>query len=214
MTDWWSTGTPAAEEARVEPETSWSPPPEPRAAPRIPETVSPEEPEKAPVPDRRRGILLGAAGAAVAGVIVFAVVPHGDSAPSGLPAPSATARQEGSLPAAGAGPAGASQTSQTPSRQAAPKVVTMTADPSGTGRVGAVVKVTIHNGTDNAITVMSSMMKGDDRSAVLGEGTLAPGARQVEPGETVTGTVEFAVKQAPSQVVLFDIGGNVVAASR
>lgn len=174
-----------------------------------------EEPAEpgAQKPDRRKGILLGAAGAAVAGVIVFAAMPHGGSTPSGFPGSSVTASQDDPLPPAGGNAPEASGEPQQDPTSAAPKVVTMTVAPSGTGRVGALLKVTIHNGTDDTITVMATMMKGDDRPAVLGEGTLAPGARKVEPGETVTGTVEFASKQAPSQVVLFDIGGNVVAAS-
>ena len=89
----------------------------------------------------------------------------------------------------------------------------MTAVPDGTGSVGAIVKLTIRNGTDETVVVMSSMVKGDSRPAVIGEGTLAPGSRRIEPGETATGTVEFAAKKAPSQVILTDLGGNVVAAS-
>jgi hypothetical protein len=211
MTDWWNTDReePRGESVRVEPKPEWRPESEP-AAPAAPE---PEAMTVATPPDRRKKLLLGAAGAAVAGTILFSAVPHGGSDPTALPGASATAAQSGDLPAAGGGPGEPSSAPQPSATPVAAKVVTMTVAPSGTGRVGAVVKVTIHNGTDDAITVMSSMMKGDDRSAVLGEGTLAPGARAVQPGETVTGTVEFATKEPPAQVILFDIGGNVVAAS-
>jgi hypothetical protein len=211
MTDWWDTDReePRGESVCVEPEPERHPAPEP---------VTPPEPEPevaATPPDRRKKLLLGAAGAAVVGVILFSTVPHGESSSSGFPAASVTTPQGDSLPAAGGGmPVTGSDAPQPSATPVAAKVVTMTVNPSGSGRVGAVVKVTIHNGTDSAITVMSSMMKGDDRSAVLGEGTLAPGARAVQPGETVVGTVEFATKQPPVQIVLFDIGGNVVAASK
>lgn len=210
MTDWWSTdqAEPRAESVRTAPEPEWDPKPQPSAGPE-PETETPP----APPLDRRRKLILSAAGAAVVGVVLFATVPHGGSSPSGLPGISVTAPQGDGLPSAGGGPDAGSVAPQESNTPTAAKVVTMAVAPSGTGRVGAVVKVTIYNGTDDAITVMSSMMKGDDRSAVLGEGTLAPGARAVQPGETVTGTVEFATKQPPAQVVLFDIGGNVVAAS-
>jgi hypothetical protein len=57
------------------------------------------------------------------------------------------------------------------------------------------------------------MVKGDGHSAIVGEGTLAPGSRTVQPGETVTGTVEFSTAAAPHQVALLDLSGNVVAAS-
>jgi hypothetical protein len=90
-------------------------------------------------------------------------------------------------------------------------VVTLSATPSGSGSVGAIVKLTVVNNTDEAVVVMSSMVKGDGRPAVIGEGTLAPGSRRVEPGETAT--VEFATKKAPAQVALVDLSGNVVAAS-
>lgn len=75
------------------------------------------------------------------------------------------------------------------------------------------MEVTITNSTEEAMVVMSSMVKGDGRSAVIGEGTLAPGSRRIEPGETATGTVEFAAKKAPIQIALMDLSGNVVAAS-
>src|SRR5690606_8765651 len=87
-----------------------------------------------------------------------------------------------------------------------PKTVTLSATPAGVGQVGAIVKVTITNNTDSAVIIMPSMVKGDGRAAVVGEGTLAPGSREVQPGETVTGTVEFASQKAPGQAVLVDRG--------
>lgn len=208
MTDWWNTDEQARESEPVRVAVM------PERLPELGPVITPE-PEVGPNPavpsDRKRKLILGAAGAAVVGIVLFSALPHEGSTPSGPPAASVAAPQGGDLPAAGGGSAETPSAPQTP---VAAKVVTMTATASGTGRVGAVMKVTIHNGTDDTITVMSSMMKGDDRSAVLGEGTLAPGARPVQPGETVTGTVEFATKQPPAQVVLFDIGGNVVAASK
>lgn len=178
--------------------------------------VQPQEEAAEPKPDRRRKLILGAAGAAVVGVIAFAAVPHGDSGtPAGSSAPSA-ASQDGFLPAAGGGPSEGAQDrteASTAPAKPKPKTVLLSATPDGSGRVGAVVKVTIVNNTDETVVVMSSMVKGDGRPAVIGEGTLAPGSRRVEPGETVSGTVEFAVKKAPSQIALMDVGGNVVAAS-
>lgn len=178
--------------------------------------VQPQEEEVGQKPDRRRRLILGAAGAAVVGVIAFAAVPHGGSgARSGSSAPSA-ASQDGFLPAAGGGPSEGAQDraeASTAPAKPKPKTVVLSAAPNGSGQVGAVVKVTITNNTDEAVVVMSSMVKGDGRPAVIGEGTLAPGSRRIEPGETVSGTVEFAVKKAPSQIALMDMGGNVVAAS-
>lgn len=92
--------------------------------------------------------------------------------------------------------------------------ITLEVHPSGKGRVGAIVDVTIHNNTDRSLTVLATLMKGDGRPAVVGEGTLAPGSRAVEPGETVEGTLEFASTKAPSQVALFDLSGNLLAASK
>jgi hypothetical protein len=98
--------------------------------------------------------------------------------------------------------------------KAAEKVATITATSSGKGQIGAVVEVSIHNGTDDTLTVMPSLVKGDGRPAVIGEGTLAPGILRIEPGATGRGTVEFASGKAPSQIALVDLAGNVVAASR
>lgn len=170
-------------------------------------------PEPQQKPDRRKTLILGAAGAAIVGALVFTMMPDGSAkAPGGSVAPS-SATEEGFLPAAGSGPSEAVQGDIGTPTSRAPGVVTMTAVPDGTGSAGAIVKLTIRNGTDETVVVMSSMVKGDSRPAVIGEGTLAPGSRRIEPGETATGTVEFAAKKAPSQVILTDLGGNVVAAS-
>lgn len=218
MTDWWNTEPRQSTEERtaVPVAIGWDPEPEPAAPVHNEEPSVPEEPgEKKP--DRRKGILLGAAGAAVAGILVFAAMPDGGSgAPAGTTEPSAASSQDGGLPAAGGGPGGAvgGASEESPTRTSArkPKTVTLSATPAGVGQVGAIVKVTITNNTDSAVIIMPSMVKGDGRAAVVGEGTLAPGSREVQPGETVTGTVEFASRKAPGQVVLVDLGGDVVAA--
>lgn len=218
MTDWWNTSAPrqGGEPSRVEPAIGWDPEPEPVAPPLPPAPPTQEEEPQPQKPDRRRGLLLGAAGAAAVGILVFTVMPHGGNSPAGSPTGSSSASREGFLPAAGGGPSEGAQdraeASSAPTPEA-PKTVVLTAVPNGSGDVGAVVKVTVVNNTDEAVVVMSSMVKGDGRPAVIGEGTLAPGSRRIEPGETATGTVEFAVKKAPGQVALVDLSGNVVAAS-
>lgn len=218
MTDWWNTSAPRqeGEPSRVEPAIGWDPEPEPVAPPPPPAPPAQEEEAQQQKPDRRRSLLLGAAGAAAVGILVFTVMPHGGDSPADSPTVSSPASQEGFLPAAGGGPSEGAQdraeASAVPTPEV-PKTVVLTAAPSGSGDVGAVVKVTVVNNTDETVVVMSSMVKGDGRPAVIGEGTLAPGSRRIEPGETATGTVEFAVKKAPSQVALMDLSGNVVAAS-
>lgn len=163
-----------------------------------------------------------AAGVVMTGVLVMQAASGGGDAkdPAGT---SSQAEQGGGLPAAGGGPQGAlpaagdgqPNTSRQggPSASATPKVVTLRATPAGKGRVGARVEITILNGTDEPVTVLATMMKGDDRPAVVGEGTLAPGSRTVQPGGAATGTVEFTTAAAPHQVVLLDLSGNVIAAS-
>lgn len=218
MTDWWNTEPRQSAEGHtaVPVAIGWDPEPEPTAPVRSEEPSAPEEPggEK---PDRRKGILLGAAGAAVAGILVFAAMPDGGAgAPAGATGPSVASSRDGDLPAAGGGPGGAEggtpEESPTQGSARKPKTVTLSAIPAGVGQVGAIVKVTITNNTDSAVIIMPSMVKGDGRAAVVGEGTLAPGSREVQPGETATGTVEFASRKAPGQVVLVDLGGDVVAA--
>lgn len=206
MTNWWEVDPMSheGETAHPEPDRNLEP-----IAPARPEPAEEVTSDAAP-PDRRRGLLLGAAGAAIVGAVLFVSLPHDGSSPASLPVTPTTASQGSDLPAAGGQQ---SPEAQSASTAPVPKVVTMVLEPAGTGRVGAVMKVAIHNGTDSAIVVLPSMMKGDDRPALLGEGTLAPNAREVEPGKTAIGTVEFAAKKPPAQVVLFDTGGNVVAAS-
>lgn len=215
--DWWSVSPPRSgrsEDPGPAPAVTWDPEPE---LPVRPVHDPQPAPEAAPEqkPDRRRSLILGAAGAAAVGILVFTVIPHDGTKPAAAPGPSMAASHGDLPPAAGGGPQGGAsdRTETSGGRTAKPKTVTLSATPSGSGRVGAVVKVVIMNNTDEAIVVMSSMLKGDNRPAVIGEGTLAPGSRRVEPGKTVQGTVEFAVKKAPSQIVLMDISGNVVAAS-
>lgn len=218
-TDWWNTSSsvPDGSSEPVRTAPGWNPEPAPLPPAEPPE--DPVQPESAGPgkPDRRKGLILGAAGAAAVGILMFSVIPHDGSGPSGTPGASVTSSQGAFPPAAGGGPtegqADREEAETVPASRAAPKKVSLLAEPAGSGGVGAVVKVTIANGTDEEIIVMSSMVKGDGRPAVIGEGTLAPGSRTVGPGETATGTVEFASKAAPSQVVLMDIGGNVVAAS-
>jgi hypothetical protein len=123
-----------------------------------------------------------------------------------------TVSQGGDLPPAGAGPAEAPAAPQgRVSESTDGKVVTLTSSPSGTGRIGAVVRVRIHNGTDGRITLLPNLLRGDDRPGIVGEGTLAPGAKVIEPGGTVEGTVEFAVGEQPEQVILTDLNGSIVA---
>lgn len=213
--EWWQ--LPREKAAAPAPPPPVAPPSNPHPVP--PRKVEPDEgtPERGK-PDRRKSLILGAAGAALTGVILFAAMPdEGLGVHAGTAKPSVDA--EAFLPPAGTAPqeavtedgfapgAGATE-SVTPSG-----VVTLFAEPAGRGRTGALVKVTIRNDTPETVTVMPSMMQGDGRSAMVGEGTLAPGSRQVEPGETVEGTVEFASKGSPSQVVLLDLSGGVVAAS-
>lgn len=219
-TDWWNTSAPQNDgEEKPVVARGWDPEPEPVAPPRPPEPPKREEPEEptASGPDRRKTLLLGAAGAAVAGIIIFAAVPHGESAAPASSQKVSSQAPDGSLPAAGGGPAGMPEEDKAPAsekpRAPAPKIVTISASPAGSGQVGAVVEVVIHNGTDDTLTVMPSLVKGDGRPAVIGEGTLAPGLLKIEPGETGKGTVEFATKKAPAQVALVDLSGNMVAAS-
>jgi len=219
MTDWWSTsptGSGGEAERRPERAAGWDPEPLPLPPPAPPVAPKPEPEPQAPpeAKDRKKGILLGAAGAAVVGILVFAAMPDGGSStPQGS---SPTASQEGFLPAAGGGPSEAQKETPSPqetTQEPKPKVVTLTARESGKGRVGVIVDVRIQNDTDDAITLLANFVKGDGRPALVGEGTLAPGSRVIEPGQTAEGTVEFAVGQMPNQVILVDLSGSIVAAS-
>jgi hypothetical protein len=142
--------------------------------------------------------------------VLFIAMPDGGDAGKAVSGQQAPSRGE-YLPPAGDVPTGAAQ--EPGNAPQAQRVVTVEASPSGSGPIGAVVELTVVNGTDETLVVMSSMVKGDGQSAVIGEGTLAPGSREIGPGETVTGTVEFAAKRQPAQVTLLDFSGNVVATS-
>lgn len=192
---------------------------------RAPEVKKPEpvqEEDSKPPPeketDRRKTLIVGAVGAVLAGLVIFTVMPDGDTArnpgpvaselnPEDFPPPAGEAPQEaaGEVPLTGEGPAEA----------AAPveRSVRLTTSPAGRGDTGALVKVTIQNDTESTVTVMSSLLQGDGRSAMVGEGTLAPGSRRIDPGETVQGTVEFVTSKPPTQIVLTDLSGEVVASS-
>lgn len=214
-TEWWDTHSaevaPPVTRAPIVPN---DPPPEP---------VNAEEPSSVPAEGqgRKRAVQVvgGIAGVIVIGVLALGSMPDGDKGKAAASA-SVSAGPVEDLPAAGAlpqggRPAGGRQTQGTqPAGPAAiEQTVQLTATPSGKGRVGAIMKISISNGTDEPLTVLASLVKGDGRSAVVGEGTLAPGSRIIQPGETAEGTVEFSAARAPHQVSLFDLSGNLVAAS-
>lgn len=212
-TDWWSTHSETA------PTEAASPP-----APQLPEPQRPEptqqqspEPPETPPPDaehggpRRKAALLVGGSVAVLLVGLLATQgPGGDEGGTGKAGSSVSSAQQGGLPAAGAGPGEAASPQAV---QGNPASVTLTATPTGRGRVGAVMKVSIRNNTGNALTVLASLVSGDGRSALVGVGTLAPGARTVQPGARAEGTVEFSARTPPRQIVLLDLSGNVVATS-
>lgn len=217
MTDWWSTSPvrSSVDGSVPEPDVGWNPEPPPPRPPAPPVQPGPEldqEPQGAPKKDRKKGILLGAVGAAIVGVVVFNAMPDGGAVPQGVGA-SSSAPQGDFMPPAGVGPTEAAREAQQSSATPSPKVVTLTATPSGKGSVGIVVKVTIHNGTEERVTLLANFIKGDGRPALLGEGTLAPTSQVIEPGQTAEGTVEFAVGVMPQQVTLVDLSGGIVAAS-
>lgn len=209
-TDWWSnapvdSGDRPGKSPEPFPEISVEPPSlDPPAAEPGPE-------ETGPPADRRKKLAVGAAGATVAAFAVFLMMPDGTAS---TPQAQASASQGEHLPAAGNGvPETSREAASAAPEQAVPKAVTLSSSPAGTGRVGAVVKVRIHNGTDDRVTLIANLVRGDDRPAVIGEGTLAPGAKVIEPGQDAEGTVEFAVGKQPGQVVLVDLSGDIVAAS-
>ena len=201
--DWWNKESPAPRNDMDWLRSEWTPEPEPSISPRPEDGVGETEVD----PARKRKLLVSAAWAAMAGIAIFVMMP--DSQPS---TPQDVAAPQGEyLPPAGNGPAEAPVT-ETP-ETSPPKVATLGFSPSGSGRVGAVVRVRISNDTDERLTLIANLVRGDDRPGIVGEGTLAPGAKVIEPGQTVEGTVEFAVGKPPQQVVLVDLSGNVVAAS-
>lgn len=207
MTDWWSTAGAEPQGERITPQR--------KRFEEVPVTQPvPQEEEEAVArtPRSRRGksLALGAAGVALAGAALFMAMPDGGDAGKAVSGQQAPSQGE-YLPPAGDVPTEAAQ--EPGSASQAPQVVTVEVLSSKPGPIGVVVELAITNGTGEAMVVMSSMVKGDGQSAVIGEGTLAPGSREVVPGGTVTGTVEFAAKKQPAQVVLLDFSGNVVAVS-
>lgn len=229
--DWWNT-QPVGEAEKQEPVDSAPLPrmPEhpPETAPTAPVEPLREEDEEASS-KRARGMAVkvmgGVAGAMVVGALILSASSGGDDGRT----PSATASaerggelppaggeiQDGDLPAAGGGPQSPRQ-GEEPVRQTqqpARKGVTLTAASSGKGSVGAIVKISIRNDTEKPLTLMATLVRGDGRSGIVGEGTLAPGSRVVEPGDVAEGTVEFSTATAPHQVALVDLSGNIVALS-
>lgn len=213
MTDWWSD----------EHGNRWR---DPVAVLEVPgPTSGPQEPpeEKTPKTEpeesggRHRTAKL-AAGALIVGLAGALVVNATSGSVPEPPAPATEQIQSDPFPPAGEFPAedaleppAASADPAPTFHDPAPQRVTLTARPAGRGRTGVVMHVAIENTTDAPILVMPSLLLGDDRPAIVGEGTLAPGSRTVEPGAKVEGTVEFAARRAPSRVVLTDLDGIAVA---
>lgn len=214
--EWWQ--NPGGGTSVVEPRKETPLEPEVHVVPDSEKPDSAEEviDEKSKKPDRRRSIIIGAAGAALAGIVLLTAMPDDTSTPP--PGVTTTMAPDTFLPPAGGNPR---ESTEDPiaagptgeEAMAVANIVTLTAKSAGQGETGALMNVVIRNDTDSTITVMSSMMRGDNRSAMVGEGTLAPGARTVEPGETAEGTIEFSTKKPPSQIVLLDLSGGVVAAN-
>jgi hypothetical protein len=215
MTDWWSVQPQNTDGVTI----TENPPSIPATAP--PDPPRREEPdtrEDAAEPTAARSkvakIMGGVAGVVIMGVLAVNGLSGETEVPSTQPGTAATPqdfdRQEVSLPAAGGGPVEAHQEASAPP---ALKSVTLTSEPAGLGAIGAVMKVAIHNATDRPLTVLASLIEGDGHSAVVGEGTLAPGSRIVQPGSTVEGTVEFSTENVPHQIALLDLSANVVATS-
>jgi len=206
--DWWKQDSPAPrDEGRDWLRSEWTPPPAPPEG--RPKARPDDDPARPIDPARKRRLALSAASAAMAGAVIFMAMPDDGNATAPQ---SPTASQGEELPPAGAGSAEAAVSPQGKvAESASSKAVTLVSSPSGTGRVGAVVKVRIHNGTDGRITLLPNLLRGDDHPGIVGEGTLAPGAKVIEPGGTAEGTVEFAFSEQPGQVVLADLNGNIVA---
>lgn len=222
-TDWWNTAQSSGERPEG-PTQATAPIPTPapeRPASPPPAPESEDEGGEGASNGKAMKVMGLAVGAVVAGLVILNSTSGGDepdrkaSSSASAPAEAGDLPAAGSLPQGGTTPVASDEPSarQSDSEPAPAPKVTLDAVPSGTGRVGAVVKVTIHNGTADPVTVLSSMVKGDGRPAVVGEGTLAPGSRSIQPGETATGTVEFSSKAAPEQIALLDLSGNVVAVS-
>lgn len=217
-TEWWSTSVTAQQDGADPPipEPDPAPPPAPPAEepPEI-DTAAPQAAEKS---RKMTAIVLGGTAAVIlAGVLLLP--DRGNEAQTDRPV-AASSASPGDLPAAGAMPQTATAASpqearsQQVSRAPAPAAVSLTFTPQKKGRVGAVVTVVIRNDTDEPVTVLASLVKGDGRAALVGEGTLAPGARTIQSGETAEGTVEFAASTTPQQVALYDLSGSIVTTSR
>jgi hypothetical protein len=218
VTDWWSLKTQGSEgESTLTPDPASS-------NEAFMEEASPLDVEAAPEAgstsrSKVRKVAGGVAGAVIVGTFAIHGVAGGSTGASAVTSAGAKGAEEvrgveasgNALPPAGGGPAEAQQNQ--PSAASARKAVTLTAASSGVGRIGAIVTLSIHNGTDRPLTVLASLVKGDSRPAVVGEGTLAPGSRIVQPGDTVEGTVEFSSEGAPHQVVLTDLKGTLIARS-
>ena len=56
--------------------------------------------------------------------------------------------------------------------------VTLTIEPQGKGRVGAVMEVAIVNNSDEPITLMASLILGDGRTAIVGRPAARADPRQ------------------------------------
>lgn len=204
--DWWSAaaderepgGPQKFQEIHLEPVTPALPEPEP------------EEEQDEPT-DRRRGLAAGAALTAVAGIAVYLMMPNAEKPQEDRPSTPVASRSS-FLPAAGGGPSSAPRV--TPSRTVLNQV-TVLVKPSGKGNAGWSMSVSVINGTQENLTFSASMMRSNEGyPGIIGEGTLAPGARTVEPGGVARGTVEFSGSLPPLGVSLLSLSGNVVATGR
>lgn len=217
MTDWWRTEYPQAQgESLLAVSNRTEEPTPPDPPPAAPPPVR-EEPEPTRQAGRPRGrtvrIVGGVAGIALIGALTVNATSAGGEEESPSVTPS---EQVEAFPAAGGGPEIRPPVSNSPQKGSSTTPqggVTLTATPSGKGRVGAVMKLSIHNSTDDSLTVLATLVEGDGRPAIVGEGTLAPGSTIIEPGETAIGTVEFSSDRPPEQVVLLDLSGDVVVTS-
>src|SRR5690606_2804349 len=221
-TDWWSTQTANTTEMPKREDIPPAPQPVPPPSPApTPEPATAAEEPSSSARGKAVKVMSGVAGALIIGALALSATSGGGeggqdssvtaSAESGDLPPAGGGVESSDLPAAGAGPDSPPQQADAPEQTSGG--VTLGVDPSGRGRIGAVVNVTISNETGKPLMVMATLVQGDGRPAVVGEGTLAPGSRTVQPGETVSGTVEFAANAAPRQVALLDLSGNVVAAN-
>lgn len=152
--------------------------------------------------DTKAKVIAGVVAIGVVGLVVAGV--SGGGEPS-TPRPVGEGR-EVFLP-----PAGGFEPSASPAPP--PRIVKLSARPVGRGDVGQLVEVTVVNETSEPVLLMSSLLEGGGRPAIVGEGTLAPGSRTVEPGGEAKGTVEFVGEEPPDLVVLTGLDGGIVATS-